>query len=469
MVEVNSKYEVPNSVEHSIFRSNDIRGTYPTTLNCNTVYAIGLAIGSEIKIRKHNKVVVARDGRLSSPTLSKALTQGLLNSGCDVYDIGAVPTPVLYFATQVLHVSSGVMLTGSHNPQDDNGLKIVLEGKTASEEEILAFLEHINNKNFSKGTGKYTELELIKKYTDKVHADIKIKRKLKIVIDCGNGIAGVIAPNLFKELGCDTTKLFCDVDGTFPNHHPDPSSVKNLEHLIKTVKKEKADIGLAFDGDGDRVGVVTNSGKIIWPDRLLMLFAKDVLKHNPGSTIIYDIKCTNHLKPFIEKHNGKALMWKTGHSYIKAKLREIDDAVLAGEMSGHFFFNERWYGFDDAIYSAARLLEILSNSTQSLDEIFDKIPDSICTPELNIKIPDSEKFKFIDDFRKKAVFKGGKITTLDGLRVDFDYGFGLVRASRTTPCLVLRFEAYTSKQLEEIKSSFKQQILSVNSKLKIPF
>lgn len=461
-------FKLPTVISHIIFRANDIRGDVEKNLTPDVVYAIGLAIGSEAKQHGQHQLVIAHDGRLSAPLLDRALIQGLNESGCDVIDIDAVPTPFLYFATRVLNTAAGVMLTGSHNPSNENGLKIILQGKILTEGQIRSLYKRIQRQEFFYGAGQLKTLDIVPIYFSYLIKDIQISRKLKVAIDCGNGIAGKVAPEMLRKLGCDVIELFCDVDGNFPHHFPDPSVPENLKDLIFAVQKYKADIGFAFDGDGDRLGVVTNKGKIIWPDRQLMLFTKAVLAHNPGATILYDVKCTQHLETWVQQHGGKPLMWKTGHSFIEAKLQEIH-ALLAGEMSGHFFFADRWFGFDDALYAAARLLEIISSDNRTSEEIFTSLPDSVNTPEIRVGIADEEKFKFIEKFKQQAKFKDAKINTLDGVRVDFIYGFGLVRASNTSPCLVLRFEADTEKNLNDIKEKFRKQLLAVDSRLLLPF
>lgn len=456
-------------VPASIFRAYDIRGIVDEELTPDTIYTIGLAIGSENRAQGENKVIVARDGRLSGPILIKALSAGLQASGCDVIDIGMVPTPLLYFATNVLDTRSGVMLTGSHNPSNYNGLKTVINGETLSEQRIQALYQRIQKNAFTKGESRFTQYTtIISEYIQRITSDVKLKRSLRVVIDCGNGVAGTVAPQLLRVLGCEVFELFCEVDGKFPNHHPDPSIPENLNDLINAVREQHAEVGLAFDGDADRLGVVTNEGEIIWPDRQLMLYAIDVLSRNPGTTIIYDIKSTSHLENVIEKHGGKPLMWKTGHSLVKAKLRETG-ALLAGEMSGHTFFKERWFGFDDGMYTAARLLEILSKTENTSSEIFAEIPNSVNTPELKLPIAEERKFIFMDMFKQQAKFADAKITTIDGLRADFADGWGLVRPSNTSPYLILRFEAVDENGLERIQSLFREQLLVLDKDLVLPF
>jgi phosphomannomutase/phosphoglucomutase len=461
-------YQLPNTLSASIFRAYDIRGIVGDTLTSDVVYAIGKAIGTMALQQGEQTVIIARDGRLSGPSLSHALSAGLLSTGCDVLDIGEVPTPVLYFATHNLASKSGVMLTGSHNPPDYNGLKIVVDGKTLAEEEIQALYQSIIQRNLNSGAGKLKHVSVTEDYIQHIVKDVVLKRSYKVVVDCGNGVPGKIAPALLRALGCEVIELFCEIDGHFPNHHPDPSEPKNLQDLIKTVKSHHADIGLAFDGDGDRLGVVTDAGEIIWPDRQLMLYAQDVLSRHPGAEIIYDVKCSRHLGQVIKAHQGKPLMWKTGHSLVKAKLRETG-APLAGEMSGHIFFKERWFGFDDGIYTAARLLEILTKDKRSASEIFKTIPDSINTPELKVAIAEEAKFDFIQRLLKKASFAQAEINTVDGIRADFDDGWGLVRPSNTTPYLILRFEADSALSLARIQQIFAQEMLAVDPSLELPF
>ncbi|HET8941947.1 MAG TPA: phosphomannomutase/phosphoglucomutase [Rudaea sp.] len=457
-------------VDRSIFRAYDIRGVLGKTLNADIARQIGSAIGSEAQHRGLSEIVVARDGRLSGPELAAALIEGLRGSGCNVIDIGAAPTPVLYFATYHLNVGSGVMVTGSHNPPDYNGFKIVLGGETLAEDAIQALYTRISEQRLSSGNGGLQTMDVAQDYLERITGDVMVEHKLKVVVDCGNGIPGMLAPEVLEGIGCEVLPLYCDVDGNFPNHHPDPSEPQNLQDLILSVKQMNADIGLAFDGDGDRLGVVTASGEIIYPDRVLMLFAKDVLTRNPGAAIIYDVKCTGKLQPLILQAGGSPIMWKTGHSLIKAKMRE-SGAELAGEMSGHFFFRERWYGFDDGIYAAARLLEILASDPEerSPEEIFDSLPKGVSTPELKIAMTEGEHYRFVEKFREKSSFEGARVTTIDGVRADWPDGMGLIRASNTTPVLVLRFDADTDAALARIQDTFRTQLLAIDPKLKLPF
>ena len=451
-----------------IFRAYDIRGVVGSSLTAETAYWVGRAIGSQSLAQGEPNVAVGRDGRLSGPELMQQLVQGLLDCGCNVSDVGMVPTPVVYYAAHVLSGKSAVMLTGSHNPPDYNGFKIVIAGDTLANEQIQALKTRIDNNDLASGVGTVEEVEVLQRYFRQIRDDIALARPLKVVVDCGNGAAGVIAPQLIEALGCTVIPLYCEVDGTFPNHHPDPGKPENLADLIAKVKEEQADVGLAFDGDGDRVGVVTNSGTIVYPDRLLMLFAKDVVSRNPGADIIFDVKCTRRLTPLISGYGGRPVMWKTGHSLIKKKMKETG-ALLAGEMSGHIFFKERWFGFDDGIYAAARLLEILSQDKRDAEQVFGSFPSDISTPEINIQVTEQTKFGLIDSLQRDGVWGEGNITNLDGVRVDYPKGWGLVRASNTTPVLVLRFEADSEEELERIKTVFRGQLQRVAADINLPF
>ncbi len=456
-------------VNSSIFRAYDIRGVVGDTLTVDSVYAIGRAIGSLALDSGEKAIAVGRDGRLSGPLLATALCEGIQSTGCDVINLGVIPTPVLYYATHVLATRSGVMLTGSHNPPDYNGLKIVIQGKTLAEADIRDLYHRIIENRLCHGEGSLQEVEILEHYLTQVTSTVTLTRPLKIVVDCGNSVPGIAAPELYRRLGCDVHELFCDVDGHFPNHHPDPSQAENLHDLIHKVQEVGADLGLAFDGDGDRLGVVTKQGNIIWPDRQLMLFAKAILAKNPGAKIIYDVKCTNNLATVIRAHGGEPIMWKTGHSLIKLKLAETE-ALLAGEMSGHIFIKDRWYGFDDAIYAGARLLEILAAETLDIDALFAGIPDSVNTPELKITVSEENKFHIMEKLVARADFRTAQqVVTIDGLRVNFTDGWGLVRPSNTTPCLVLRFEADSETVLTKIQDIFREFILAVEPGLVLPF
>lgn len=462
--------EIPAVIPASIFRAYDIRGIVGEALTPDVVYAIGLAIGSESIARGQKTVIAARDGRLSGPLLLNALCEGLLDSGCDVIDIGECPTPVLYFAINTLAANSGVVLTGSHNPADYNGIKMVVAGETLAEQDIQQLYQRILERNLHRGPrGQLEEYDdILDDYINYITQELRLARPLKVVVDCGNGVAGYVAPELFRALGCEVIELFCEVDGRFPNHHPDPSQQENLQDLIAAVSEHNADIGFAFDGDADRIGLVTDKGEVIWPDRQLILFAQDVLKRQAGATIIYDVKCTRYLKPAIEAAGGKPLMWKTGHSLIKGKMKETG-AALAGEMSGHIFFKERWFGFDDGIYAAARMLEILAAQAHKASTIFQAIPDSINTPELKLAVNDEYKFALMQQIQQQASFPGAEVNTIDGLRVDYPHGWGLIRPSNTTPYLVLRFEAEDAAGLAQIQNAFKQQLQNIDPSLQLPF
>jgi phosphomannomutase/phosphoglucomutase len=451
-----------------IFKAYDIRGIVGQTLTAPIVERIGHAIGSEARDRGVQTVVVGRDGRLSGPELVQALARGLNAAGCDVIDIGQVPTPVLYFAAQHLGTLSGVMVTGSHNPPDYNGLKMVLAGETLAGPAIQALRQRLLDDRLTQGEGLFARDDVREAYMQRITSDVKPARKMKVIVDCGNGVAGDIGPELLRRLGCDVTEMYCEVDGRFPNHHPDPSQPKNLVDLIDRLKQQQADVGLAFDGDGDRLGVVSPDGTIIWPDRQMVLYARDVLSRHPGGEIVYDVKCSRTLAAAIEQAGGKATMWKTGHSFIKAKLKE-SGALLAGEMSGHIFFKERWYGFDDGLYAAARLLELLSRDARPTTEIFHALPNTVNTPELNLKFAEGEHHDVIKKLVAAASFPEAKVTTIDGLRADFTDGFGLVRASNTTPVLVFRFEGDNEAALNRIQDAFRALLAGVRPDLTAPF
>lgn len=463
-VEVEAQTDVPQS----IFRAYDIRGIVDETLTEQGVFSIGRAVATEALSVGQKTIAIARDGRLHSPRLSESLAKGIQSTGCHVVDVGQVPTPVLYFATHQLDTQSGVMITGSHNPANYNGLKIVIAGNTLSGDAIQNLYKRIERDDFEDGEGSYQQQIMLSEYIGAITADVRLGRMIKVVVDCGNGVAGEAAPMLLSMLGCEVVPLYCDIDGNFPNHHPDPSKPENLQELIDKVREEEAELGLAFDGDGDRLGVVDSSGNVIWPDRQMMLYAMDVLSRQAGADIVYDVKCTRNLAKVIAEHGGKPIMSKTGHSLIKAKMKETN-AELAGEMSGHIFFKERWYGFDDALYTAARLLEIVTAEFRSTTEIFAELPDSVNTPEINISLQEGENFSFVADLQSKSSFEDAKIITIDGIRVEFKNGWGLVRASNTTPSLVLRFEADDVAALEQIKALFKEQMLKIKADIELPF
>jgi phosphomannomutase/phosphoglucomutase len=451
-----------------IFRAYDIRGIVGETLSAEGVEVIGRAIGSEALARGVSSLCVGYDGRHSSPELADALARGVMAAGCDVIHVGAVPTPVLYFATYQLETGSGVMVTGSHNPANYNGLKIMLGGETLSGDAIQALYQRVRNGDLARGQGRQSSQDVRRAYLDRIVGDIAVAAPLKVVVDAGNGIAGELAPMLIEELGCEVVPLYCEVDGDFPNHHPDPGKPENLVDLIARVQSEGADLGIAFDGDGDRLGVVTHSGKIIWPDRLLMLFARDVVSRNPGADVLFDVKCSRRLASVITEAGGRPIMWKTGHSLMKAKMQETG-ALLAGEMSGHIFFRERWYGFDDGLYAAARLLEILGIEDRHADEVFGDFPEDISTPELNVEVTESRKFDIVERLANEGAFGEASVSTIDGVRVDYADGWGLCRASNTTPVLVLRFEAESEQSLARIQGIFREQLLKVAPDLVVNF
>ena len=451
-----------------IFKAYDIRGIVGKSLTAEIVENIGHAIGSEAVARGQHSIAIGRDGRLSGIEFSAALARGIQKSGINVIDVGRVATPMVYFAAFQLNTHCAVMITGSHNPPDYNGLKMVLAGETLSGETIQSLRTRIETGNLSHGAGTYSQKDINADYLAKIVSHIKLARPMKITVDCGNGVAGDFSAKLYRQLGCEVTELFCEVDGNFPNHHPDPSDPRNLQDLIKALANNDSEIGLAFDGDGDRLGVVTKEGKIIYPDRQLMLFAADVLSRNPGAEIIFDVKSTRNLFSWIRKHGGKPTLWKTGHSLVKAKMKETG-ALLAGEMSGHVFFKERWYGFDDGLYSGARLLEILSRSTDPSSTL-NNLPDAVSTPELHIKLKEGENHALIARLGKEAKFTDAKdIITIDGLRVEYADGFGLMRASNTTPVIVLRFEADNDAGLTRIQNDFRRVLLTANASLQLPF
>ena len=459
----------------SIFKAYDIRGVVDDTLTESVVQSIGTALGVMIHRAGKRSCVLGRDGRLSGPRLVDALAQGLMSAGVDVVDIGQVPTPVVYFATVDKGSGTGVAVTGSHNPPQYNGLKMMVAGATLWGADIQALYElivsgqaqaHVASITATQQGRRIHDSQMIQTYVTALLRDVTLSRRMRIAIDAGNGVAGGVAPGLLAQLGCDVQALFCEVDGTFPNHHPDPAHVENLQDLIDCVRSGPAEIGLAFDGDGDRLGVVTKSGAIIWPDRQLMLYAEDVLNANPGGQIIFDVKCTRHVATWVRAHGGVPLMWKTGHSLIKAKLKETG-APLAGEMSGHIFFNDRWFGFDDALYTAARLLEILSRSSDP-SRVLESLPDSTATPELQLATAEGENFTLVDRLREQGRFPTAvERITIDGIRVEYSDGFGLARPSNTTPVVVLRFEADNPEALARIQAEFRMnfQVLIPNAVL----
>ncbi|MEE4144177.1 MAG: phosphomannomutase/phosphoglucomutase [Halieaceae bacterium] len=453
---------------HHIFRAYDIRGNAALDLTDELVSRIGRAIGTTAGEMDEQTLIVGCDGRKSSPRIKAALIKALMESGRDVIDIGQVPTPLMYFATRHLNCRSGVMVTGSHNPAEDNGLKIVLNQKTIAAGAVQQIKDRVIQNKFSSGSGRMIREDVVGDYTDEVLSDIAIAVPLKIVIDAGNGVTGSIAPRLFEELGCEVVPMYCEVDGDFPNHPPDTSDEDNLDDLIQAVLREEADFGVAFDGDGDRLAVVTSSGAIVRSDVLLMIFAKDVVSRNPGADVVFDVKCSRNLTQLITRHGGRPVLWKTGHAFMKEKMAETG-ALLGGEFSGHMFFGERWYGFDDGMYAAARLAEILSTHGDSLDATISEFPATVNTAEIIIPIAESRKFKLMETIVRNCDFSSGKVNTIDGIRVDFADGWGLVRASNTSPALTARFEADTRESLETIMSEFRSQIALVDPDLDLHF
>ncbi len=460
------------TISPSIFKAYDIRGVVDETLTVEAVRAIGLALGTLARAAGARETVVGRDGRLSGPKLAAALTDGFRAAGIDVIDIGMVPTPVVYYATFELGTGTGVAVTGSHNPPDYNGLKMVVAGDAIYGDAIQGLRTAIASGTLAgvpaAQRGGLRSEDLSARYLARITGDVKLARPMRIAIDCGNGVAGALAPRLFRALGCEVTELFCEVDGTFPNHHPDPAHPENLQDLVRALRATDAEIGLAFDGDGDRLGVVTKQGRIIYPDRQLMLFAEDVLARNPGAEIIFDVKCSRNVAAHVRRHGGRPTMWRTGHSLVKAKLKETG-APLAGEMSGHVFFKERWYGFDDGLYTGARLLEILSRHADP-SAVLDALPDSPATPELQLKTAEGENFTLIETLRRTAKFEGAsEVIDIDGVRVEYPDGFGLARPSNTTPVVVIRFEADTPEALARIQADFRRAILGVKPEASLPF
>lgn len=457
-------YNVVKNINSSIFRAYDIRGIVTDGLSADVVYTLGLAIGSQIVESGDAEVVIGRDGRLSSPELHVALQSGLYDSGCDITNIGLVPSPVVYYAATTLNIAAAVMLTGSHNPKNYNGLKIILGKETLTEKKIKMLYERVVRGDFNYGCGSVKDIDLADAYIADIVSRIKLQESLKVVIDCGNGAAGDIAPQLFRALGCEVVSLWCEIDGNFPNHHPNPSESENMQDLIAAVKANKADIGLAFDGDADRIGVVTDVGEIIWPDRQMMLFASDLLSRNPGGKIVFDVKSTNHLGSVIKELGGVPVLWKTGHSVMKAKMIE-ENAILAGEMSGHIFFDDNWYGFDDGLYVGARMLQLLAAHEDSLSKIFSRFPAGINTPELQVKMADDIKFSYIEKLKRTVQIPNANINYIDGLRIEYPFGWALIRASNTTPCLTLRFEADTEYHLKYIKDTVVELMLAASPSL----
>ena len=454
-------------VPEVIFRAYDIRGLWKEQVTTKVAQYIGQALGSEALDNNQDTLIVARDARLSSPELTEWLVRGILSTGCNVLNIGTVPTPLMYFATETLQESqSGVMVTASHNPGHYNGFKIVMNGKCRSGDDIRAIRKRIMKGEFYQGSGLEHRHDIVDDYVDTIFSDVALAGDVSIVVDAGNGVTGTVAPRLFEELGCQVTPLFCDLDGAFPNHDPDPSIPENLQALIEKVQDEGADLGVAFDGDGDRLAVVTPAGKIIWPDQLLMLFAKDIVSRNPGADVVFDVKCTRHLSTSITSYGGRPIMWKTGHAPMKSKMQETG-ALVGGEYSGHIFIKDRWFGFDDGMYAAARLIEILSLQGESLDMMFSDFPQSPNTPEVRIEVGEESKFSIIEQLKETGEFEDAKLTLIDGVRADFPYGWGLIRASNTSAHLTLRFEADDEGSLHHIKSLFVKELRKIDSSIQI--
>ncbi len=452
----------------SIFKAYDIRGVVDKTLTLDAVRQIGQAIATLARERGDRQAVVGRDGRLSGPGLLAALAQGLQAGGLDVIDLGEVTTPMVYFAVHELQTGTGVMVTGSHNPPEYNGLKMVVGNEAIYGATIQALRQRIESGALAQGTGSYRQENIAQRYLQRIVGDIQLARPMKLAIDCGNGVPGAYAPALFRALGCEVTELFCEVDGRFPNHHPDPAQLENLQDLMRRLRETDNELGFAFDGDGDRLGVVTKDGQVIFPDRQMMLFARDVLSRQPGAEIIYDVKCSRLLGDDIRRSGGRALMWKTGHSLVKAKLKETG-APLAGEMSGHIFFKERWYGFDDGLYAGARLLEIVSRAPDA-NAVLNALPNSAATPELHLHCAEGENHALIERLQREVAFpQAREVVTIDGVRAEYADGFGLARASNTTPVVVLRFEADHAQALARIQQEFKHALLRLKPDAALPF
>ena len=452
------------SLDAGIFRAYDIRGITTSNLTEQVCYWIGRAFATQALAEDQQRAVIGRDGRLSSPGIERALGQGLVDGGMQVTSIGQVPTPVLYYATHKLETGTGIMITGSHNPPEYNGLKMMIGGVTLAEDLIQALYRRLQDNALSEGSGTLDQTDLGDQYIAAALATTELKRPLKVAVDCGNGVAGDLGPKLISALGCEVIPLFCEIDGNFPNHHPDPAEPENLQDLVTAVKAHNADVGLAFDGDGDRLGIVTPQGEIIWPDKMMMLFAQDIISRNPNTPVIFDVKCSKHLERIIREAGGEPIMWKTGHSHIKAKIKQTQ-AAFAGEFSGHVCFGERWYGFDDALYTAARLLELLSQTDLDVDTVFAQYPVTYSTPEIKIHTTETRKFEVMDELVANNGFADGRLTTIDGIRVDFDDRWGLIRPSNTSPVLSLRFEADTADALERVQDEFQAQLSKVDSTL----
>ncbi len=457
-----------NILPDAVFKAYDIRGIVPEQLNNGFAQLLGRALARQARQANVSTLVVGYDGRLSSPTLSTALQEGLMAGGINTLDLGMVPTPLVYFAAHTQQTGSGVAITGSHNPPQYNGFKMMVGGITLHGPLVQELKQIMADPGPAEGGGERSQLDIVPAYIQRIVDDVKLARPMKIAIDCGNGVAGAVAPQLFKALGCQVDELFCEVDGRFPNHHPDPADPHNLEDLIRHVQQSDCEIGLAFDGDGDRLGLVTKSGEIIWPDRQMILYARDILARQPGATIIYDVKCSRHLGEAIRQAGGKPLMWQTGHSMIKAKLAETG-APLAGEMSGHTFFKERWFGFDDGLYTGARLLEILARGDNP-SAVLEALPKDVSTPELKLEMQEGQPHALIRELQSSGRFPSAKeLITIDGVRAEYADGFGLARASNTTPVVVLRFEAETQEALVRIQSEFRAALAPLAGDARLPF
>jgi len=456
------------SIPASIFRAYDIRGIAEVQLTKASVKRIGQAIGSEALDQNISSLLVGYDGRLSSPALSTALIEGIQSSGCNVISIGLVPTPLLYFSTHTTAYSSGVMLTASHNPANYNGLKIVFNRTSLADNQIQRIRSRIENNQLRTGCGEFSRLEIEDAYVEDICRRIQLGKPMKVVIDCGNAVPGKVAPDLFRSLGCDVRPIFCELDGNFPNHHPDPTVPDNLSALAASVIEENADIGIAFDGDGDRVGLITNRGTFVDADRMLMLLAQSILPHFAGRAVVFDVKCSNKLSTLIERFGAKPVMHRSGHSFMKQKMQETN-AILGGEFAAHIFIKDDWFGFDDGLYVAARLLQIISEADASSEEIFDQFVVGHSTPEIKVEVPEERKFSLMDSLLETAEFPGSRMITIDGLRVEYSDGWGLVRASNTSPSLLLRFEADTLARMNEIQAQFRTLIGNADKNLEIDF
>lgn len=456
------------TIQDEIFRAYDIRGIVGEGLNTDVMYWLGKAIGSEALDKGERCLLLGSDARLSSPEFAEHMKNGILATGCDVIDLGQIPTPLLYFATHTLKVHSGVMITSSHNPKNYNGVKIVFNRQSLSDSQIAIFKERIKSKDFYNGKGSLKQFSINEAYIQHILNDIKLKHSWNIIIDCGNAITSTVAPELFSQLNCDINTLFCELDGAFPNHHPDPTIAENLRDLIERVKTEKADLGIGFDGDGDRVVLVSSSGKIIDADKLLMAFVLDILPENKDATVVFDVKSSQNLFSLVTGLQGKPLMCKSGHSFVKKAMHE-SGALIGSEYSAHIFFKHRWFGFDDGIYSAARFIELMDKNKVSADDIINALPKSINTPEIFIAVPEQEKFNFMNSLIENFDLEGTKINGLDGLRVSFEFGWGLIRVSNTTPNLMLRFEAANEAVLQEIQELFQLEINRILPHLALPF